>query len=99
MNTTISIQTTIETKTKAQKLAERLGVSLNTVIDRYLKMFIKTKGADVREEPSEYLIKSLKQSEKDIKAGRVKSFENGKAALDYINSLIKHDKQNKSKTI
>lgn len=94
MNTTISIQTTTETKTKAQKIAEKLGLSLSAVIDRYLKTFVKTKGADVREEPSEYLIKSLKQSEKDIKAGRVKSFKNGKAALDYINSLIKHDKAN-----
>lgn len=94
MNTTISIQTTTEIKTKAQKIAEKFGMSLNAVLTRYLKTFIKTKGADVREEPNEYLIKSLKQSEEDLKAGRVKSFKNGKAALDYINSLIKHDNAN-----
>ena len=92
MNTTINIQTTTETKTKAQKIAEKLGMSLSAVIDRYLKMFIKTKGADVREEPSKYLIKSLKESEEDIKAGRVITFENLEEERLYLKKLIADDK-------
>ena len=86
MNTTISVQTTTEIKTKAQKIAEKLGMSLNAVIDRYLKTFIKTKGADVGEEPSDYLIRSLKQSEEDFKGGRVSpGFTNAKDAIVWLN--------------
>lgn len=76
MNATISSRTTVEAKTKAQKIAQGLGMNLN---------------ADIREEPNAYLINSLKQSEKDTKAGKAISFTDGKKAIDYVDSLIKHD--------
>ena len=95
MHTTISIKTTSEIKTKAQKVAESLGMNLTGVIDRYLKTFIKTKGEDIREEPTEYLLKSLKESEEDVKAGRVVSFKNPQDAIHYIDTLIKNDPEYK----
>lgn len=89
MNTaTITIKTNATTKANAQKLADKLGVNLTFVIENYLKQFIRTKGADIKEEPNEYLIKSLKQSEADIKAGRVISFASGKEALEYLDNEI-----------
>lgn len=96
MNTAvITIKTDTETKSKAQKVAEQIGVSLNVVMERYLKHFIKTQRVDKIEKPNEYLIKSLKESDADKKAGRITSFASGKDALDYLDEEIAHDKQTK----
>jgi hypothetical protein len=64
-----------------------------------LKQFIRTKSLTVGiterpEIPHEYLRQSLKQSEEDIKAGRVISFETPDDALAYVASLIDDDKKN-----
>ncbi len=44
------------------------------------------------EEPTHYLLDSLKKSEADEKAGRVISFKNGKEALAYLDKMIEKDK-------
>jgi len=98
MNTTslhIKIEPSI--KREAQKTASELGLSLSAVTKALLKHFIRTKrlsvGASERPEiPNAYLRKALKQSEEDIKAGRVISFKNSKEALSYLDSLIEHDR-------
>ena len=77
MNTTsLHIQIEPVIKQQAQKTASELGLSLSSVVKALLKQFIRTKrlsvGIQERPEiPNEYLRKSLKQSEEDIKAGRV----------------------------
>lgn len=43
MKTVINIKTDKETKKKAQELAEELGVTLTTIVNVYLKQFIRTK--------------------------------------------------------
>jgi antitoxin component of RelBE/YafQ-DinJ toxin-antitoxin module len=72
-----------------------LGLPLSAVMKVLLKQIIRTKhlSVGISEIPNEYLRKSLKQSEEDIKAGRVISFKNSKDALSYIDSLIEHDRQ------
>lgn len=88
MNTAvINIKTHPETKKKAQKIAEELGLSLSSVINGYLKQLIKTKRVEfsLSEEPSQYLIDSLKESKADIKAGRISpSFDNAEDALAWL---------------
>ena len=100
MNTTslhIKIESSI--KREAQKTSDELGLTLSATVKALLKQFIRTKqlSVGVSEVPNEYLIRSLKQSDEDIQAGRTVSFKNGKEALAYIDSLIKHDKEKKSK--
>jgi addiction module RelB/DinJ family antitoxin len=96
MNTT-SIHIKIEPviKEQAQKTAEELGLSLSAVMKALLKQFIRTKhlSISIGEIPNEYLRQSLKQSEEDIKAGRVISFESGKDALDYLAKEIENEKR------
>jgi addiction module RelB/DinJ family antitoxin len=95
MNTTsLHIKIEPEVKEEAQKAAEELGLSLSAVTKALLKQFVRTKQLNVgfHEIPNSYLIQSLKQSEKDIKTGRTKSFKDGTAALDYIDSLIENEK-------
>jgi addiction module RelB/DinJ family antitoxin len=99
MNTTsLHIQIEPVIKQQAQKTADELGLSLSSVVKALLKQFIRTKSLAVSikyrpEIPNEYLRKSLKQSEEDIKAGRILSFKSGKDALDYLAREIEHEQR------
>lgn len=81
-------------KEQAQKTADELGLSLSAVMKALLKHFIRTKhlSVGIKDVPSEYLIRSLEQSDKDIKAGRVISFKDGREALDYLDREIANEK-------
>lgn len=91
MNTAvINIKTNPQIKAKAQKVAEELGFSLSSLINGYLRHLVKTKTVhfNTSEEPSEYLIQAIKESEKDIKAGRVSpGFKNSQDAIKWLNDL------------
>lgn len=86
------VVTKVDPKTKkaAQITAEKLGLSLSAVIKAFLKQFIRTKTVtfSVQEEgeyPSEYLIKSIRQAEKDRKAGKASPiFETGEEAVKWL---------------
>lgn len=70
----INIRIDRVTKNRARKVAEELGLSLSGMITGLLKQVIKTKTITLSasdEEPTEYLIKALKESKKDIKNGFV----------------------------
>lgn len=98
MNTTsLHIKVEPDLKEQAQSLADELGMSLSAVMKALLKQFVRTKqlSIGISEVPNAYLKKSLKQSEDDIKNRKTLSFKNGQEALDYIDSLIDHDKQQK----
>jgi addiction module RelB/DinJ family antitoxin len=86
----INIRVDQKTKLKAQDVAENLGLSLSAVINGFLKMLIRTKRVEFdinNEEPSEYLIQSLKQSKADYKAGRVSpAFDDVDEAIAWLNS-------------
>lgn len=104
MNTTsLHIQIEPTTKQQAQKTAAELGLSLSSVVKALLKQFIRTKQLSVGmterpEIPSARLIQDLKQSEEDIKAGRVISFKTPDDALSYVSSLIDDNKEARSST-
>lgn len=94
----ILIKTDPKVKEKAQKIAEDMGISLTSIINHYLKHFIQTKSITFtanEEIPTQYMIDSLKQSEDDVKAGRVISFDSGKDVLDYLDQEIKNEEKRK----
>jgi DNA-damage-inducible protein J len=97
MNTaSILVKTDPKIKKQAKQTAEEMGISLTSVINRYLKHFIQTKSITftVNDEiPNQTTIAALRQSEADVKAGRVISFDSGQDALDYVKSLLKDDKK------
>lgn len=97
MNTaSILIKTDPQLKIKAQKIAAKLGLSLTSVINRYLKHFItaETITFSTKEgKPSQYLIDALKQSEADVKARRVITFKNRKEELDYLDREIEDERR------
>lgn len=72
-STSLHIKVEPDLKEQAQNLADELGMSLSAVMKVLLKQFVRTKclSVGILEVPNAYLRKSLKQSEEDIKAGRV----------------------------
>ena len=84
----VTIKIDSQTKREAQKIAERLGMPLSVVIKAFLKQFIKTKSVEFSardEEPSEYLIRTIKQAEKDLKEGKGSpTFRTGEVAVRWL---------------
>lgn len=75
-------------KKKSQKKATALGLSLSSVLNTYLRKFLRTSAVDYVDEeaemlePTPYLKRLLKQSEKDVKEGYVSPAFNNFADLD-----------------
>ncbi len=101
MNTAvINVKVQPKMKKQAQAVASSLGFSLSALIKAYLKQLVKTKTVNFsasEEEPTEYLLESLRESREDIKAGRVVSFENGEGAIKYLHGLIKNERKSSKK--
>jgi addiction module RelB/DinJ family antitoxin len=88
MSTTIvNIKTDPKLKQEAQELASKLGLSLSSVLNEYLKRFVQDRTITFSEdeEPSDYLIRSIKQAEEDIKKGDVSpSFDSAEDAIAWL---------------
>lgn len=85
--TTIHIKTDIKTRDNAKKVAEDFGFTLTSLVNSLLKQIARTKrlNLDLEENPTPYMIDSLKKSEEDVKAGRVSpSFTNAKDAIAWL---------------
>jgi len=96
----INIKTDPVIKKKAQKIAKELGFSLSSIINAYLRQLTKTKSISFStssEEPSDYLIRALKESDDDIKAGRIYSFDEVSDSLDFLDEAVEsHGKNRKN---
>lgn len=85
----ISIKVDPLTKKEAKYTAAKLGLSLSAVLKGLLKQFIRTKtitfNATEGEEPSKYLIKAMKQAEKNLKEGKHSPiFKTGEEAVAWL---------------
>lgn len=90
MNTAvINIKTDSRLKEEAQKIAKDLGFSLSSLMNAYLRQLVKAKTVhfSLNEEPTPYMLNSLKESEADIKAGKVSpSFDEAEEAIAWLNN-------------
>lgn len=85
----INVRTESTVKEKAQEIAEKLGFSLSSVINAYLHHFVRTKSVafTLNEEPTKFLLDSLKESKEDIKKGFVSpAFDNADDAIKWLNN-------------
>jgi addiction module RelB/DinJ family antitoxin len=96
MNTAvINIKTEPEIKIKAQIIAKELGLNLSSVINAYLVQLIKTKTVifSTNEAPTNYLLKMLEDSRREIKVGKAaRKFKKTEAALGYLDKMIENEK-------
>lgn len=93
MSTTVmSLKTDKNVKENAQKLAKKMGFPLGTLINAFLRQFIRDKAVHFSMEPmipiSKALEKELGEIEKDIKTGKNISpgFEDVEEAIKYLHS-------------
>jgi len=91
MKTMINIKADKEVKEEAQKTAKELGVPLSTVINAFLKEFVRNKSVSFSAVPrmTPYLERVLDEVEKDIKGGKNMSpaFSSAKEANAYLDTL------------
>lgn len=92
MNNTavIQIRTNPALKKEAQAVADELGFSLSSLIKAFLKNVTITKSVTftTEERPSPWLIKQIKQTEKNIKFGKNISpnFDNPEDMLNWLDN-------------
>ena len=87
--TVINLKIDPKTKREAQLVAQEIGVPLSTLLKSYIKHLVRTNNVtfDVSEEPSEYLIRSLEEAEKDRKEGYVSPpFISTKEAINWLDN-------------
>jgi len=94
MNTAIlNVRTDKKIKKQAMKVASDLGFSLSTLVNAYLRNLVRTKKVhfsdDVQLEPTPYLIRQMKQSDKDIKNGNYISFDTPEKMRAFLDSIAK----------
>lgn len=91
MKTLINIKADKKVKEKAQKVAKELGLPLSTVINAYLKQFIRNKEVYFSSAPrmTPELETLIRQSRNDMRAGKNISpiFDSTNEMDDYLDSL------------
>ena len=85
-------------KRSAQQIAKDLGFTVSALVHGYLKQLVKTRTVHFSdaEEPSEYLIRAIKEAEAERKAGKYKSFDNPKEAIAFLDRIIGSNKRRAS---
>ena len=90
MKTTIILKADKEVKENAQRIAQELGLPLSTIINAYLKQFIRTKEAHffIEGELKASVKKRLARLHKDVKEGKNLSpvFHNAEKAIRWLRS-------------
>ncbi len=88
MNTVvINIKTDPKVKKEAKKIASDLGLTLSGTINGFLKQFIRDKSIFFtldESNPSDYLLSSIKESEKERKQKQHHSFKNNEESLNFL---------------
>ena len=88
MNTAvINIKVQPDIKRETVMLANEFGLSLSAFINVLIRKALRTRTVtlSVKEEPSEFLIKALRESSEDIKNGRVSPvFTNADDAIKWL---------------
>ncbi len=75
--TLLTVKTDKSLKEAAQNIAGELGFSLGTLVNAFLKQFVRTKEVTFSEtyRPSEYLIQAIEESRKEDISGKLKGFK------------------------
>ena len=71
--TLITVKTDKTLKKAAQEVAEEIGISLGTLINSFLKQFVRTKEVNfsVSYKPTPYLMKAIAEAEKEYAEGKL----------------------------
>lgn len=89
MKTVLNVKTDVEVKEKAQSLAKYLGVPLSTVVNSYLKEFVRSGEFTLSSEPKlkPRVAKRIEKAVKESKQGKGLSpaFSSAEKAVAWLN--------------
>ncbi len=90
-HTILNVKTDKKLKDEAKKVSEELGVPLSTVINAFLKQFVRDKEITLsanQYRPTPYLESILEQAQKEYAAGNfVGPFKTGEDFIAHLKSL------------
>lgn len=89
-HTILNIKTDKKLKAEAKKVSEELGVPLSTVINAFLKKFVREKEITLSANPyrpTPYLEQILEEAQAEYKAGEAAVFESADDMLAHIKKL------------
>lgn len=88
--TILNVKTDKKLKAEAKKVSEELGVPLSTVINAFLKQFVREKEITLsvnQYRPTPYLEEVLEEAMRDYKSGEVLTFDSGDSLMKHLRSL------------
>lgn len=89
-HTILNVKTDKKLKAEAKKVSEELGVPLSTVINAFLKKFVREKEITLSANPlrpTPYLEQILEEAQAEYTAGTAKAFTSGDDMLKHLKSL------------
>jgi DNA-damage-inducible protein J len=89
-HTILNIKTDKKLKAEAKKVSEELGVPLSTVINAFLKKFVREKEITLSANPlrpTPYLEQILKDAQAEYEAGKASTFDSGGDMLKHLKKL------------
>ena len=78
-HTILNVKTDKKLKAEAKKVSEELGVPLSTVINAFLKQFVRDREITFsanKLRPTPYLIECIEEARREYEAGEVEWFDN-----------------------
>lgn len=88
--TILNVKTDKKLKAEAKKVATELGVPLSTVVNAFLKQFVREKEITLsvnQYRPTPYLEQILKEAQVEYKNGNVRAFKSGADMLRHLKKL------------
>ena len=89
-HTILNIKTDKKLKADAKKVSDELGVPLSTVINAFLKKFVREKEITLSANPlrpTPYLEQILEEAQVEYQSGEAVAFDSGNDMLTYLKSL------------
>ena len=89
-HTILNIKTDKELKAEAKKVATELGVPLSTIVNAFLKQFVREKEITLsvnQYRPTPYLEQILETAQEEYKKGDVHTFKNSNDLVEHLSKL------------
>ena len=89
MKTVLTVKTDKSLKLQAQKTAEEFGIPLGTIMNAFLRQFVRNKeiSLDISYQPTKYLMDILKEAEDDLEKGIVSTPLKGDEFIRHLKKL------------
>ncbi len=89
-HTILNIKTDKKLKAEAKRVSAELGVPLSTVINAFLKQFVREKEITLSANPlrpTPYLERILEEAQTEYKTGQARTFESGDKMIAHLKDL------------